>query len=121
MVAIFSVAILGGLFLGPDHYPAQLRCFASAATMFLTSSAIIIGTVIAVRHWLTVFLSRSNCDVAAAPIFSLEEEQVWASWTGEDRRPLLLGPKSKVSAMMKDFLAQVEVGERLNRLRQLCR
>jgi hypothetical protein len=46
--------------------------------------------------------------------FSLEQGQVWASWTGVRGR-LRLGHEAQVSEMMRDFLAQMEVAARLIR------
>ena len=45
---------------------------------------------------------------------SLEQGEVWASWYGQ-AAPVNLGSQRKVSEMMEDFLAQVELGERLKR------
>ena len=45
-------------------------------------------------------------------IFSLEGGRVWASWPGTDSN-VVLGTKDEVAEMMRDFLAQVELGERL--------
>ena len=47
-------------------------------------------------------------------ISSLKDGQVWASWT-DDRKSVRRGPVAEVSAMMRDFLQQVELGERLSR------
>ena len=49
---------------------------------------------------------------AGGIIFSLERGQVWASWPGTDSN-VVLGGKGVVTEMMRDFLAQVELGERL--------
>ena len=115
LVALGSVVILGGLFLGPSHDHVGAACFLSSAGMFLASSAAIIGTVLGIRRVLAAHLARSAVqDSGAGIIFSLEQEQVWATWHG-DGPPLPLGSKDKVSEMMKDFLAQLELGERLNR------
>ena len=51
---------------------------------------------------------------AGGIVFSLEKGEVWASWYGHGA-PVHLGSQRKVSEMMEDFLAQVEVGKRLNR------
>lgn len=45
-------------------------------------------------------------------IFSLESGQAWASWSGS-RQPLRLGPQHEVAEMMQDFLAQLELGQRI--------
>ncbi|WP_156457700.1 hypothetical protein [Altererythrobacter sp. Root672] len=47
-------------------------------------------------------------------IFSLRDGEVWASWPGNPNA-VRLGEVGEVSAMMRDFLQQVELGERLNR------
>ena len=46
-------------------------------------------------------------------VFSLEKGHVWVSWDGDDT-PVHLGTEAEVVAMMEDFLAQVELGRRLN-------
>ena len=47
-------------------------------------------------------------------VFSLEKGQAWASWYGQESH-VQLGPQGEVAEMMEDFLAQLEVGKRLNR------
>lgn len=55
-------------------------------------------------------------ETAAEPwggvVFSLEAGVAWASWQGSDA-PVQLGAKEEVALMMKDFLAQLELGKRL--------
>ena len=51
-----------------------------------------------------------------AIIFSLVDEVVWASWLGVSAQ-VKLGPREAVIYMMRDFLAQCDLGERLNGLR----
>jgi len=46
-------------------------------------------------------------------VFSLEQDQVWASWYGQGA-PVRLGSRRKVADMMEDFLAQEELAKRLN-------
>jgi|KBSMisStandDraft_5_1062788.scaffolds.fasta_scaffold5886894_1 hypothetical protein len=45
-------------------------------------------------------------------IFSLADGFVWASWAGSVPK-VRLGEYEAVTAMMRDFLAQSELGERL--------
>jgi hypothetical protein len=45
-------------------------------------------------------------------IFSLEGGEVWVSWYGHSSR-IALGTEAHVTEMMRDFLAQCEVGARL--------
>ncbi|MBO9518399.1 MAG: hypothetical protein J7493_10055 [Porphyrobacter sp.] len=47
-------------------------------------------------------------------IFSLKDGVVWVSWP-DSAGAVRLGEVGEVSAMMRDFLQQVELGERLNR------
>jgi len=114
-VAIGAVAILGGLFAGPAFYPRDMECFIPAAGIFLVSSAMIIAIAISIKLALALLLTRGSSE-GSGVIFSLEGGQVWASWHGEGP-PVVLGSKERVSEMMKDFLAQVEVGKRLARYR----
>lgn len=113
LVALVSVVILGGLFVGPLHESLASACFQSSAGIFLAASAAMIGSVLLVRR-LFIGIHRSGDDETAGGIvFSLEDGKVWASWYGQET-PVLLGSQSTVSTMMEDFLAQVEVGKRLN-------
>ena len=113
LIALFSVAILGLLFMGPPSALAASCCFLSSAGVFLAASAAMIGGVHLVRR-LFVSLQRPGADeTAGGVVFSLSDNQVWASWYGQGA-PVLLGSEAKVSTMMQDFLAQVEVGKRLN-------
>ena len=65
---------------------------------------------------------RNGCPVdhdqapEEAIIFSLLDGYVLASWPGTDAS-VRLGRHEMVAAMMKDFLAQDEVGKRLAQLR----
>jgi hypothetical protein len=112
LVALASVAVLGGLFSGfPAGHMTQ-SCFLSGAGIFLASSALIIGTVVGVRHALAKTQLPEHNEPADGIIFSLEKGQVWASWHGNGP-PVRLGSKKRVGAMMEDFLAQVELGNRL--------
>jgi hypothetical protein len=111
LVALASVAILGALFAGPHHAPS---CFIPSAGMFLASSATMIALVVMIRGLITAIQSRGPDGPSDGIVFSLENDEVWASWYGEGP-PLRLGSQQRVSRMMKDFLKQEEVGERLNR------
>jgi hypothetical protein len=108
-VALSAVAIMGGYFFAPIHDGA---CFLSSAAMFLASSAGMIGIVMMVRGVIAAIQRRGADKAANGIVFSLREGEVWASWYDEDP-PLRLGSRSSVAEMMKDFLAQEEVGNRL--------
>jgi hypothetical protein len=105
-VALASVAIMGGLFVGPPGPLFDAVCFASAAMIFLASSAAIIGIALLVRRTISALQKRGR-DSSGGVIFSLERGEVWASWHGQDL-PVRLGSQKRVSEMMKDFLAHSE-------------
>jgi len=52
--------------------------------------------------------------LADAVIFSVENGSVWAYLPGESG-PVALGETGTVTYMMRDFLAQCELGDRLGR------
>ena len=109
-VALASVAVLGGLFFGPSHQYFASSCFMSGAAIFLASSAMMIGIVVLLRRTVAAILNRGASD--GGVVFSLRGDQVWASWYDQGP-PVRLGSEGDVSAMMADFLAQVELGKRL--------
>ena len=109
-VALASTAIMGGLFEG--LHGLHLPCFASAAAIFLAASAAMIGVAVVGRRVLLSLLQRHGN--SGGLVFSLEKGDVWASWYGHDA-PVRLGSQRKVAEMMEDFLAQVQLGKRLNR------
>jgi len=113
LIALVSVPILGMSFIAtPDHL-LHSQCFLSSAAIFLAASGAMIGFVMLARG-LFHALHRPGADESdGGVVFSLEDGEVWASWYGRGR-PVLLGSQEKVSSMMHDFLAQVEVGKRLN-------
>lgn len=113
-VALASVAILGGVFFGPTNAHFTSPCFLSSAGIFLASSAAMIGFVMLVRRTITAIQNRGASD--GGVVFSLQGDQVWASWYDQGP-PVRLGSEGNVSAMMQDFLAQVELGKRLNGLK----
>lgn len=106
-VAAASVAIMGGLFAGPPKPSFDFVCFASAATIFLASSAAMIGIALLVRRTISALQKRGRDSSGGGVIFSLEKGEVWASWHGQEL-PVRLGSQKRVSEMMKDFLAHSE-------------
>jgi hypothetical protein len=108
-VALISVLIMGDLYHGTHHF--MLPCFTAAASIFLFSSAIMIGSAMLFRR-LIAGPNEGNAK-GGGLVFSLEKGEVWASWYGQNA-PVLLGSQRKVAEMMEDFLAQVELGKRLN-------
>jgi len=45
-------------------------------------------------------------------VLSLRDDQVWVSWL-DGRAPVMLGDHSAVLTVMRDFIRQSELGERL--------
>ena len=116
LVALASVAILGVLFMGPPGELLGSHCFRSSSGIFLAASAAMIGFVSIVRRLIVSIQAPGADESAGGIVFSLEDGEVWASWYGQGPH-VLLGSQSKVTAMMEDFLAQVEVAKWLNRRR----
>ena len=112
-VALASVGLLGGLFMGPPSESFVSECFLSSAGLFLASSAAMVGVVILVRRIFAAMQHRGADEALGGIVFSLEQGKVWASWYGQGP-PVLLGSQRKVVAMMDDFLRQEEFGRRLN-------
>jgi hypothetical protein len=112
LVALGSVAVLGGLFGGAVGF--QLPCFESAAGIFLASSGAMIGIAALLRHAIGASEKRGSDGSEGGIIFSLEKGEVWASWYGSGS-PVLLGSQTNVCDMMKDFIEQEQVGRRLAR------
>jgi hypothetical protein len=111
-VALASVGLFGGLFMGaPIHLVSE--CFLFSAGLFLASSAAMIGAVIFVRRVFAAMQNRGADEGLGGIVFSLEQGEVWASWYGQGP-PVLLGTQRKVVTMMDDFLRQEELGRRLN-------
>lgn len=115
LVALASVGILGGLFVGPSMSHIAKHCFLSGAGIFLAASAIIIVTVVAIRRTVGGRV-RTADEGQGGVVFSLDDGQVWASWYGQGQ-PVRLGSQERVGEMMEDFLAQVELGRRFSRRR----
>jgi hypothetical protein len=105
IVALASVAILGGLFAASPA--AAMPCFMPAAAIFLAGSAMMIGTAVLIRRAFSTVQGRDAEEPAGGVVLSVEHGEVWASWRGHGR-PVRLGTQRKVSAMMEDILADPE-------------
>jgi hypothetical protein len=115
-VALASAATLGLVFDGPPKQLLASQCYISSAGTFLLSSAAMIGIAMLVRRTIAALQIHNTEDSSGGIVFSLEKGEVWASWYGQGQ-PVRLGTQTRVSEMMEDFLAQVEVGKRLSRPR----
>jgi hypothetical protein len=103
IVALVSVAVLGGMFQG--SMPHVMPCFIPAALIFLAGSAMMIGITVLIRGAIRSTEKRSGEDPSSGLSFSLDRGEVWASWNGAGR-PVRLGTQRSVSEKMQDFLAQ---------------
>ena len=112
LVAAGSAVIMGGFVGGSPAF--RMPCFTSAAGLFLLASSAMIGVAVLLRHVIAAMQKRGADESLGGVVFSLEKGEVWASWYGQGP-PVLLGSQRKVSEMMEDFLAQLEVGKRLDR------
>ena len=113
-VALVSVIVVDALFVGP-----RFQLFEGPTDMlgdlgFLVVSGLIIALVQAIRTAFEDLIAPTGAD---GVFFSLENGQAWASWPTAGFH-LRLGPQDDVAEMMKDFVAQVELGKRLNRQMQ---
>lgn len=115
IVAAVSAVVADALFIG-----TRARLFEGTTDLidigiFAIAAAMIIGLVQSARK-VVADLHRS-LRVDRSPrgiIFSLDRGDAWASWNGL-APPVCLGPRDEVASMMRDFLAQVELGKRLTR------
>jgi len=113
-VAFASVAIADLMFIDPRYVPIAGPTDVFGMVIFLLTATLIIFLVEAARSALAARPRPIPCGRnETGLIFSLEEGQALLSWSGSNQ-PLRLGPESEVSEMMRDFLAQLEVGRRLN-------
>lgn len=117
IVAIANAAICNAL-MGA-HYVLHLNGPSLVGSfIFLSYSFIVIGCV----HLVRKRSARSPAGEAASVepsggiVFSLEAGEAWASWQGS-HTPVRLGAEHEVASMMEDFLAQLELGKRLENRR----
>lgn len=113
-VAVASAITADALFIGPPYQLLEGPSDFWAVAFFLTASAIFILFVHLVRKILAdLSKTRHASDPGSGVVFSLERGEAWAGWHGHASR-VHLGPEEEVAEMMEDFLAQLELAERLN-------
>jgi hypothetical protein len=111
VVALASALVADALFMGVGHLFLEGPCDIFGTTLFLISSAMIIGSVEVLRAEVGKLPEAPGANERSGGIvFSVENGEAWASWYGQDR-PVRLGPQKEVAEMMQDFLAQVELGK----------
>lgn len=102
------------LFIGPPFQVGFSAFEIIGFTIFIASAALIIALAEAVRMIVENSLRPTRPDEISTPVvFSREGGQAWASWYGSHSW-VRLGPEDSVADMMRDYLAQIELGERLN-------
>ena len=112
-VTIISWLLAIFLFVGPRQGIALGVIEIVGLIIFLLSAVMIVALVEAVRTIVENSLRPTRPEAFSAPVvFSLEGGQAWASWYGSHSW-IRLGPDEEVAEMMRDFLAQRELGKRL--------
>lgn len=113
IVALGSVGLADYLFMTHTAFFSG-PCDLYVVGIFLTSSTLIISLVQFIRFRFAGVISTDRSEFASGQVvFSLENNQAWAGWHGH-RTMVQLGTKDDVAEMMEDFLAQLELAERLN-------
>jgi K+-sensing histidine kinase KdpD len=112
VVALASAMIINVYFIGPDGQFMEEACDVFGFSTFLIGSTMIIGFVEAIRLELGK-AEQAESQPSGGIVFSLQDGEAWASWYGRGE-PVRLGPQEDVAEMMEDFLAQLELGKRLN-------
>jgi hypothetical protein len=111
-IALASVGLADFVFMRHAAFFSG-PCDVYVVIVFLTASAFIIGLVQITRASFAGIISTDRSEFAAGQVvFSLENNQAWAGWHGH-RTMVQLGSKDEVAEMMEDFLAQLELAERL--------
>jgi Domain of unknown function (DUF4118) len=108
-VALTSAIVADMMFIEPRYVFIAGPTDVFGMSVFLTTSAIAICLVRASKLYI-----RGRRPTGEGIIFSLDQGHAWASWYKTGSR-VRLGSKDEVAEMMKDFLSQVELGERLRR------
>jgi hypothetical protein len=113
VVALIAAVVSDFMFAECGHMICGAAYDLLHFTSFLGTSALIIGLVHIVRRLAEEVLRLTALgEPTSGIIFSLEAGEAWASWRGSST-PLRLGSRDEVAQMMRDFLAQVELGKRL--------
>ena len=107
-----SAVVADLLFVGPRFQFLEGADDIFGFVAFLISSSLIVGLVQTVRTAVSE-ATPSPKELGGGVLFSLEDGEAWAKSSRNDSS-VRLGPQEEVAGMMADFLAQLEVGKRLN-------
>ncbi len=111
-IALASVGLADYLFMSHVAFISG-PCDVYVVGVFFTNSALIIGLVQVIRAKFASVITTDRSKFASGQVvFSLEDNQAWAGWHGH-KAMVQLGSKDDVAEMMEDFLAQLELAERL--------
>jgi len=113
LVALAAAWSADFLFMGHNHRLLDGACDIFGDGAFLLSSALIIGLVEGIRGQISELPASGTERKSGGIVFSLRDGEAWASWYGGGS-PVRLGREEDVAEMMEDFLAQLEIGKRLN-------
>ena len=115
VVAVCSAIACNTVLMGAPYRFHFQRAEIEGLGTFLAYSAFMIGIVRLFRATAARSLRQADAkENAKGVVFSLDGGEAWASWYGVDA-PVRLGPRDQVVRMMEDFIAQVELGKRLDR------
>ena len=113
VATVLLSAVLAETVVMGSHHSVLSACSLYSLGVFFAASAVMIALVHGLRllvDWRLSRIGSSDGDI----VFSLENGQAWASWYGQTSA-VQLGPQHAVAEMMQDFIAQLELGKRLQR------
>jgi hypothetical protein len=114
LIALVSVGVVDALFVGTRFQLVEGPTDMLGDLGYLFVSVLIIALVQAIR---TAFDDLVGPTATDGVFFSLDGGQAWASWPTAGFH-LRLGSQDDVTEMMRDFIAQVELGKRLSQSSQ---
>jgi hypothetical protein len=115
VVAVASGLLAAYLFEGTRGQLFEETCEITSFVFFILASLLVIGLAQTFRKAVAEPLSfRATRPASNGLVFSREAGQACVSWHG-GQSFVPLGPADEVEVMMRDFLAQQEVGRRLRR------
>ena len=112
--AIGSIGLADALFMGPRYRLFETPMDEFGDIVSLVSFALILGIVWWLRRVIVAQRAKASAQWESGIIFSLEKGVAFARLPGA-HIPIALGPENEVAEMMRDFLAQLELGKRLTR------
>lgn len=116
VIAVGAAALADLLFVGPPLEILERRSDVFGVLTFLAACGVTIFIAQLSRRAVDSH-TRLKASQHSGVIFSLEDGQAWATWYGHET-PVCLGPKEEVVEMMRDFIAQVELGEHFDKRSQ---